>query len=352
MNITQAKILSWMSAAVLAAGLSAYVVVFLREVKTKNVLPDPTRVQTVLDESKTVETKSEGLISYDVVKRLFHPSCENCVKDKNCPHLNWTGAVQVAPVALPPGEEQAKPAAPVVAVKDLVRILMVKVDLAEAKESDVFLKYRPKAGVQNTGNPPGFLLRQGDHLAQPHDHVRIETITADGVVFAFEGDARDNETLGPDEFDVGAGIVQVGPDGVILPKARALIPHSTAPPFQPGTTTALGANHFVLGTTDMAYFNENYAEVLVQDVRTVRHQDPRTGKYDGIEIKEVAAGSIAERHGAQEGDVIKSINGHPVTSIQEAITFAKNNANEYTVWKIVVENKGKSRTVVYETPQQ
>jgi C-terminal processing protease CtpA/Prc len=66
----------------------------------------------------------------------------------------------------------------------------------------------------------------------------------------------------------------------------------------------------------------------------------------------VAVGSIAERHGAQEGDVIKSINGHPVTSVQEAITFAKNHANEYTVWKIVVENKGKSRTVIYESPSQ
>lgn len=352
MNIAQAKILSWMTAAALAVGLSVYVVVFLREVKDKNVLPDPVHVQAVLDETKTVETKTEDLVAYADVRRLFHSSCEKCKGDKNCRHLNWTGALQVAPPPVSTTDVEVKPEAAVVPVKELVRILMVKVDMEDPAQSDVFLKYRPKAGVQNTGKPPGFLLRQGDHLASPHGHIRIDSITAEGVLFAFDNEAREKETLVPDEFDVGAGIVQVGPDGVIQPTQRSSIPRGTAPVFKPNSTQSLGLNHFVLGTKDMAYFNENYAEVLVQDVRTVRHQDPRTGKYDGIEIKEVAAGSIAERHGAQEGDVIKSINGVPVTSIQEAITFAKNHANEYTVWKIVVENKGKTRTVTYETPSQ
>ncbi len=350
MNITQAKILSWLTAVVLALGLSAYVVVFLREVKTKNVLPDAAHVQAVLDESKPVESKVEDIVAYDTVRELFHPSCEKCQGNKNCRHLNWTGAVQAAPVPVAEGADLVKPVAPVVAVKELVRILMVKVDMAEPKDSNVFLKYRPKSGVTNTGNPPGFLLRQGDHLAAPHDHIRIESITAEGVLFAFGAGERESELLGADELDVGAAIVQVGPDGVVMPKSRNAIPQGTEPAFNPDRTTQLGANHFVLGTNDMEFFNENYAEVLVQDVRTTRHQDPKTGKYDGIEIKQVAAGSIAERHGAQEGDVIKSINGQPVTSVQEAITFAKNHASEYTVWKIVVENKGKSRTVIYETP--
>lgn len=350
MNITQAKILSWLTALLLAAGLSAYVVLFLGKVKTINVLPDPARVQAVLDESKPVETKSEDIVAYDVVRRLFHPSCEKCPTDKNCRHLNWTGAVKAAPAPVNTTDSLVKPVAPAIAVKELIRILMVKVDMAEPKDSNVFLKYRPKSGVTNSGNPPGFLMRQGDHLLAPHDKIRIESITADGVLFAFEESDRESELLGADELDVGAAIVQVGPDGVIMPKSRNPIPQGTAPAFNPEHTTQLGANHFVLGTNDMDYFNENYAEVLVQDVRTTRHQDPRTGKYDGIEIKQVAAGSIAERHGAQEGDVIKSINGFPVTSVQEAITFAKNHASEYTIWKIVVENKGKSRTVVYETP--
>ena len=82
------------------------------------------------------------------------------------------------------------------------------------------------------------------------------------------------------------------------------------------------------------------------------HRDPRTGKFDGIEIQSVQAGGIAARHGAKEGDIIKSINGHPVTSSSEAITFVKNNQESTSTWIVVVENKGRERTVTYESPPQ
>jgi S1-C subfamily serine protease len=59
---------------------------------------------------------------------------------------------------------------------------------------------------------------------------------------------------------------------------------------------------------------------------------------------------MAERHGAQAGDVIKSINGHTVNSTQEAITYVKTNSNKYTTWEVVIENKGKTRTVTYQSP--
>jgi S1-C subfamily serine protease len=82
------------------------------------------------------------------------------------------------------------------------------------------------------------------------------------------------------------------------------------------------------------------------------HRDPKTGAYDGIEIRQVPAGSMAANHGAQAGDIIKSINGHPVKSVQEAINFAKNNANLYDVWEIEVENKGQIRIVTYKVPKK
>jgi S1-C subfamily serine protease len=59
--------------------------------------------------------------------------------------------------------------------------------------------------------------------------------------------------------------------------------------------------------------------------------------------------SIAERHGAKEGDVVKSINGHPVNTTNEAITFVKTNKDKYSSWEVVIENKGKTRTVTYES---
>ena len=80
-------------------------------------------------------------------------------------------------------------------------------------------------------------------------------------------------------------------------------------------------------------------------------RDPSTGKYAGVELTEVQPGSLAAAHGAETGDVIKSINGHPVTSVQEAVSYVKNNSETTSVWEVVVVNQGKERTVIYESPE-
>lgn len=348
MNITQAKALSWTAAVLLTLGLTAYVVLFLRKVEALNVVPSAAQIQAVLAKGAPVESNDDGGVDYFKVRRLFHGTCEACKGDPKCHHLNWTGRVEAPPAEVV--ETQAAPVeAPRVAIRDLVRILMLRVDLAEPTNSDVFLRYKQGAGVNTPAGVPGFLLRVDDHLAAPHDKVRVTAITADGVTFTYEGEGGESETLKPDELPTKSGIVVVGPDGNVHVRDR-LIPTGDAPKFRPGETQRLGENTWVIGDKDLAEFNERYQEILGKEVRTVRHQDPATGKYDGVEIKEVANGSIAERHGAQPGDVIKSINGSPVTSVQEAITFVKNNAGKYTVWKLIVENKGKSRTVIYESP--
>ena len=119
--------------------------------------------------------------------------------------------------------------------------------------------------------------------------------------------------------------------------------------LRPGKTAEISTNRFRLGGDDVKEFGNRYQEILGREVETGRHQDPRTGKYDGIEIKGVQAGSIAERHGAQVGDVVKSINGHSVNSTQDAIHFVQVNQNQYTTWEVVIENHGKTRTVTYES---
>jgi hypothetical protein len=336
MNISQIKLLTWLCAALLTLGLSLYVFRFVTQLKEKQRPPDGAKIQALIEEIEPPKVKVDEVVTYADIKRLFH-------------EFNWTGRVIEAPVAA--GAAPEPQAIEKTSVRDLVHLQMIKVDLGDPKNSSAFIKYKPKSGIQNSGTPPGFLLREGDALASPHDYAKIESITADGVTFVFREEGRDPETLTAEEFDISTAIVQVGPDGVRVPKSRSSIPRGEREPFRPERTTVFGANRYMLGSEDMAYLNENYAQVMARELRTARHQDPRTGKYDGIEIKEVAQGSIAERHGAQAGDVIKSINGHPVTSVNEAITFAKNNADQYTVWEIVVESKGKTKTIIYETPE-
>jgi len=335
MNTGQIKIVSWTAATILTAGLGAYVWWFVSSLEARRAGPDPDYVRKHLSSVEAAPVKNDGQVKYDDVRRLFHD-------------LNWTGAMQVvaAPVETTPVDTKPE----VVAVRDLVRILWVQVDLGDTKGSSVFLRYKPKAQVENKGLG-GFLLRVGDKLARPHEGIELAAITAEGVTFSFADSARERETLVPAEFDARAEIVQVGPDGIVMPPRDSAIPTRIGAAFVPGKTTRLGSDRFLLGTEDLQMASDSYLDILSNDVKLRQHRDPRTGRYDGVEINDVTPGSFAERHGATKGDVIKSINGHAVNSTQEAISFVKNNKDQYTSWEVVIENKGKTRTVTYQSPQ-
>lgn len=334
MNIGQIKAASWTAAALLTLGLGAYVWSFVSTLEDRRRSPDPDFVRKHLSTVEQAPVKNDGQVKYDDVRRLFSD-------------LNWTGAVQVA--VKPPDEAPVNQVPEVVPVRDLVRVLWVQVDLGDRAGSSVFLKYKSKAQVENKGIG-GFLLREGDALARPHDGTKVESITAEGVTFSFADPARAKETLFPAEFDARAQIVQVGPDGIVMPQAGSIIPRRQGAAFVPGKTTPLGSNRFMLGTEDLKMASDNYLDILSNDVQLRQHRDPRTGRYDGVEISDVTPGSFAERHGATKGDVVKSVNGHPVNSTQEAINFVKMNKDKYSTWEVVIENKGKTRTVTYESP--
>ncbi|MBL8862678.1 MAG: PDZ domain-containing protein [Planctomycetes bacterium] len=335
MNIGQIKIVSWTAAALLTAGLAAYVWSFASTIEERRAEPNRDHVRKVLS-VEAAPIKSDGQVPYEVVKRVFHD-------------LNWTGAVKVVADPTPVTPVDLKPE--VVAVKELVRVLSVVVDYGDAKQSSVILRYKPKAQVAAKGLGGAALLREGDTLARPHEGIRVHAISADGVTFAFADEARERETLAPLEFDLLAPIVKVGPDGIVEPLRESGIVRRSGPAYVPGKTTRLGRDRFVLGTEDLQAASDSYLDILSNDVKLRQHRNPRTGRYDGVEITDVTPGSFAERHGAQQGDVVKSINGHAVNSTSEAINFVKMNKDRYSTWEVVIENKGKTRTVTYESPQ-
>jgi len=332
MNIGQIKIVSWTAAALLTLGLGAYVWTFVSTLEARRAMPDPELVRKQLS-VEPAPVKNDGQIKYEEVRRLFHD-------------LNWTGAIQVAATQVEQPPENLVP--DVVPIRDLVRVQWVVVDVGDKAGSSVFLKYKPKAQVTNKG-VGGFLLREGASLESPHGGTKIESITSEGVTFSFADSAREKETLFPAEFDARAQIVQVGPDGIAMPTNTGAIPRSTTT-WLPGKTTQAGRDRFILGTEDLQMASDSYLDILSNDVQLRQHRDPRTGRYDGVEISDVTPGSFAERHGASKGDVVKSINGHAVNSTQEAINFVKMNKDKYSTWEVVIENKGKTRTVTYQSP--
>lgn len=349
MSIAQIKFVSWLAAALLTAGLGYYVFGFIKSFRQMPREADPALVTRALQSIETVQAKADELVSYDDVRRLVLPSCDKC-KEGNCKHLNWTGKqTVVAKETEGPAVPQPKVHTP---VKDLLRVQSVIVDAENEKGSGIWIKYKPTAQVTAKSPTSNFLLRVGDHLHAPHEYATVRAINAAGVTFAFKDGDRGEETLSVIEFDPKTSIVVAGPDGVLMPKIDPfVVPKADGPAWNPERTTPIGNGAYRIGTEDAKEFAERWDSILSRDVRHERHKDPRTGKYDGIEIKSVTAGSIAERHGAQSGDVIKSINGTAVTSPSEAIQFVKNHKDQYSTWEVVVENKGRERTMVFHSPQ-
>lgn len=324
MNLAQIKVLTWAACGLVGGGVAWYAWTSKQALEARPEV-DSQAARKLLESVEAPKVKQADVVPYQELQKLLANA-----------NLTGKAVVEAKPVE---GGQPAKPS--VTPVKDLVRVLYLQVDLAHAELSTAF--------IVDKKSRDGALLKTGERLPSPNQHVRIHLIEAAQVVFAFDDEAREKETVAAAEFDSSTTIVQVGPDGVVVSAPRTNIPRLDGPVFAPGKTTMLGSNRFVLGTEDMQYMNENYAEVMAREVRTAQHRDPRTGKYDGIEIKEVAPGSLAARHGAKEGDIVKSINGHPVNSTQEAISFVKVNKDKYSVWEVVVENKGKLRTVTYES---
>jgi hypothetical protein len=342
MNIGQIKLFSWVTTGALTAGLGWYVFDYITSMEARHAMPDPKKAKLVLEDIEQIKVKTEDVVPYPDLQRLFH-----AYRKDGSPSLNWTGKEKVIEK---PTETAAPTEAPKVRVADIVSIVMVKADTRDPAQSAVYLRYKPASRVQ--GAPPmGMLVKVGEHLMPPQDKIRLDEVVPEGGWFAFEGEERERELLGPARFDVSNFVVEVGPEGVRLP-TPTMVPSANIQPFNPNRTAKIGANAFQIGLEDAKYFEENYQEIFARDVRTVRYQDPKTGRYAGIEITSVTPGSLAAQHGAQEGDVIKSINGHPVTSTQEAIHFVKSNSNKYSTWEVVVENKGQSRTVTYHSPNK
>jgi len=122
--------------------------------------------------------------------------------------------------------------------------------------------------------------------------------------------------------------------------------------WRPKETIITGKNEYQLGTGTLQEFNRDYGRILSQDIKTRQHRNPRTGEIDGVQVTSVASGSLPSQHGVNKGDVIKSINGHKVSSVNGAINYVKANADTTTKWVAVIERQGREMTLTFSSPQR
>ncbi|MEM6674002.1 MAG: PDZ domain-containing protein [Planctomycetota bacterium] len=257
--------------------------------------------------------------------------------------FDWTGR--------PPEERSAMDVAeleevtkPVVPVSDILQVVSLYAFDTDPDESLCLVRF-----VDTSVQPRDRWYAVGSTLPSPNENVSVFRISGAGVEFSFADEERPRETLAAGEGTASGLIARVDDLSKIAVRQRASVigrreERATSTPRQ----TELRAGQYYVGTEDASAFAQNYGEILSRDVQTKTYFE--NGKRAGVEVVEVRSGSIAARHGAQSGDVILSINGHPVSSQQEAIQFAKQNSDRYSVWQVEVLRLGRVETLTYHSP--
>ncbi len=350
MNINSIKALTWLISAGLTAGVSYYVWDFQQN--EAEILKDrlsAEQTKEILDSAEIPEGPISSLVSSNAIERSYYYD----LKNKSLPNLlDWTGAPPREVVVVQPKETE--PQAPVhKKIADALTVSLVQQSMASPERSKAWIKYKPESGVPAAGDAFPTVITVGETLPSPLDYATVKAIHADdGITFEFDEEGREDEVVTYRTFDAGVEIYVVGsdqPEIVATPQDVPVVDRNT---FRPDKTVLLGDNQFLIGTENMQDFSDDFAGIIAREVRHSRHYNAKLGKYDGIELKEVKPGGQIASHGGQSGDIIKSINGHAVTSSSEAITFVKNNKDKYSKWIVIVENKGKERTMTFESPPE
>lgn len=341
MSITQLKALTWLLSVGVAGYLGWYVYDFFQE---RGVLAQSVGKDTqtdVLNSVEEVEPPKDDVVDYAAVLRTWHS-------------MDWVG--KPAPREVPKAVEDEAPKLVHKPVTELLSVLLIQIDGDVPRRSIAQVQYRDPALDAANKKPDDRLLREGETLDAPYEHVQVARIHREGVLFRFltaagEPDLEREDELVTTSRMMGAErIVRVGDAGAIVPPKRPIQQVAGQRGGVPNQTRLIGNDHWWIGLDDRDVIARDYARILAE-IRVEKHRDPKTQKVDGIEIKEVPPGAFAGKYGLKEGMVIKSINGHPITSVNEGISYAKQNQDKYDVWVILYEEQGKEKTKIIDTSE-
>lgn len=339
MNTSQTKLVAWTTTGAIGLGLFAYVAWFVVSLDRIRTMVSPDEMQRVLENVEEIIQKADDIIAYPKVEAALIS-------------FDWSGRPK--DLAQPMPLEVVEPEPSAVPMAQLVKVMFLSFDSAAPEESLCILRYTPESQVRSTPpsatGQPGWRKRPGDSLEAPLEHVRVHAVQPEGVEFAFQNPDRPNELVAPGDYDLLGIVVRDSEDQLVEPTREELVPQHRFD-RRPEQTFKVDPSTWQIGTQSAQEFGQNYAEILANQPHA-DHRDPRTGRRDGIQVLEVTPDSFAAAHGLSSGDIVKSINGHAVTSKQEAITFVKNNKDVYDKWEVVVESKGREKTLVYYSPQK
>ena len=137
------------------------------------------------------------------------------------------------------------------------------------------------------------------------------------------------------------------PPDLIDPSGKPLTPEQD---FARGPIKAAlrkSENHWESPPEEVDWLGRHGEEVANQ-VALQPEKDPETGRPAGVRVTKVEQNSWAQKRGLLPGDVVKSINGNPVNSRQDAISYLKGPGKDLNRYVVVIERKGRLITLTYD----
>ena len=121
---------------------------------------------------------------------------------------------------------------------------------------------------------------------------------------------------------------------------------SVSTPAVSKDVVAVAPNKFQIKRSDLLKYTNDLSSVLMQ-ARAVPNRDPATGEINGFRILDMQENSIFGQLGLARRDVLKSVNGQPIDSIQKAMELYNEMKNGSKV-ELGVERNGKNETKTYD----
>lgn len=121
---------------------------------------------------------------------------------------------------------------------------------------------------------------------------------------------------------------------------------SAAAPVAGKDVKAIAPNKFQIKRSDLLKYTNDLSSVLMQ-ARAVPNRDPNTGEINGFRILDMQENSIFGQLGLARMDVLKSVNGEPIDSIQKAMEMYNTMKNGSKI-ELNVERNGKNEMMTYD----
>jgi general secretion pathway protein C len=101
-------------------------------------------------------------------------------------------------------------------------------------------------------------------------------------------------------------------------RPRQVASSRTAPPVPGKGVRRLGANRWSISREELESAKDNMSQLMTQVRVTPNFTE---GKPDGFKLLSIKRGSLFDRLGLRNGDVVRQINGVPLDNPQKALEF-------------------------------